>query len=117
MARRRMGLIACLVLVVAAFTALSAASAAFGYWDFSGSVVQYGGYSENISNGWGTRLSRQYCGSKIDAWDGNQWYLQGSPNGCADSDYSLYMYGFYASMCYNVDGPTMWINCRIDPSL
>jgi hypothetical protein len=116
-----------LLAVVGAVTALGlgvfVGVAAADYWDFSGYLGIHQPYLEgnpDPSSGmvdWKIRLSRQYCGTKQEGHvRGGGYNFFYAPNGCATSDwitqYSIFAYDF--SMCYNVDGPTMWVNCRID---
>lgn len=90
-----------------------------GYWDYSGNLVQYDGYAEGfIPPNDHIRLSRSACGTKIELYDGSSWNIQTIPGGCATSDYGMsFSTSNWAAMCYNVDGPTMWINCRVADAL
>jgi hypothetical protein len=98
-----------------------------GYWDFQGNLAKGQAYSEaNIFNPdpphlWGIRLSRTGCGTKIRlwTWGHNSSTIVSIPGGCATNDYSYYYdsstYEF--AECYNEDGPTMWVNCRVAGTL
>ena len=91
------------------------------YWDFSGNLSTGATYFEDVvyqlDHTWGIRLSRQYCGTKmlLDKWAGQGYTYVSFPGGCAQGDYSHYFDTdiYYAAECYNRDGPTMWVNCRV----
>lgn len=112
--RRRV--VAVIIALTAALVFTAVAYAA--YWDFSGNLAQGTGYAENIASGDWARLSRgSACQVKIEGWTGASWDIIYAPNGCADSDYRVQFFTYYAAMCYNINGPTAFINCRIDPVL
>ena len=108
------------VAVAATVVAGVTAGVAQAYWDHSGSCSQGSWCGLEFTVGYGnyaTRLSRQYCGTKLENRDyGGSWHIYSIPGGCATSDtgevpFSSDDYGL--SGCYNVDGPTMWVNCAI----
>lgn len=98
-----------------------------GYWDFQGNLAKGQAYSEaNIFNPnppytWGIRLSRTGCGTKIRlwTWGHSSSYIVSIPGGCSTNDYSYYYDSstYEYAECYNEDGPTMWVNCRVDRTL
>ena len=118
--RHRKRVFAIVTSLVAA-AALAGAADAEAYWDYSGNLPTGSTYWEDVvyqlDHTWGVRLSRQYCGTKIqlDKWAGAGYTIVSFPGGCAQSDYSHYFDTdiYYAAECYNRDGPTMWVNCRI----
>lgn len=97
--------------------AVLASGAWAAYWDFSGYLEQNNAYWEvsDYAHNWEIRLSRQYCGTKMQLWSDSGIWRVPIPGGCSTSDYT-YIYQFqpyYASECINADGPTMWVNCRV----
>jgi hypothetical protein len=103
--------------VVAVFAAAVFAPVASAYWDFSGNLPQYQYHHEYTgTGGWENRLSRQYCGTRKYFYPvgGGIWMVP-APNGCDTSDWTTGYWAsdYNASECYNLDGPTMWVNCRI----
>jgi hypothetical protein len=110
-----------LVAVVVVALAGVMAAVARGYWDdWSGWCDQHETCGIEFTVGYGdyvSRLSRQYCGTKLENRDyGGSWHIYSVPGGCSTSDtgevgFDSNDYGL--SMCYNIDGPTMWVNCEI----
>jgi hypothetical protein len=108
-----------LVLIASVVVAGAMATVARGaYWDFSGYLSQNYTYWESTSQAtnFEIRLSRQYCGTKMQIWlsGGGIWRVP-IPGGCATSDYT-YVFRESAAECINIDGPTMWVNCRVAPT-
>lgn len=100
-----------------------ATSAWASYWDFSGYLPYGEAYFEYTpaggcggSHGCSIRLSRQYCGTKMELLTSNYIDRIPFPGGCSQSDYT-YPWGYppydYGAACANRDGPTMWVNCKI----
>ncbi len=123
--RQRYGLVLWTCLLMA--LALVGAAKASGYWDFQGNLSKGESYWESNPYNpyppytWGIRLSRTSCGTKmiLQKWANAGNVMVGFPGGCATNDYSYYYdtSTYYASECYNEDGPTSWSNCRIDRTL
>jgi hypothetical protein len=114
-----------LAVVAAAFVlgGVLAATAWASYWEWSGNIPEGNGYSEYGGAGgpitWQIRLSRELCGTKMVLGNPDTRYQVPIPGGCSNSDYT-YPYDsvvWHWSSCYNADGPTMWVNCRVDPNM
>ena len=100
------------------------AAPASAYCDFSGYMDRWDYYYEcsaipscTNDNVWWIRLSRQSCGTKMQLFRYDQtWYTVPFPGGCDTNDYKVSFQDWAGARCYNMDGPRMWVNCRIDPN-
>jgi len=104
------------LVAAAAAAAVLAGTAWASYWDFSGYLSRYDSYYEGTSSNqfWDFRLSRQYCGTKMQVYPvGGGVYRIPIPGGCDNNDYETTFTQEIAAECYNADGPRMWVNCRI----
>jgi hypothetical protein len=109
------------IFLLGAVVGIFAANAYAAYWDFAGNLAQGSGYYEGNPlpppNTWTIRLSRESCGTKMELnRRSGGFFIVPAPMGCSTSIWSNgYPTDSYAgAMCYNLDGPTMWVNCRVD---